>query len=222
MDSSYAMAKLTTITDCIEEVAPLALQENYDNSGLIIGNKNSEVGGVLLCIDITEDVIDEAIQKNCNLIISHHPLIFSGIKKIIGADYVQRCIVKAIKNDIAIYAAHTNFDNAQGGVSDVIADKIGLIHKQILQPKSDFLIKLVTFVPTSHLNQVQEALFAAGAGHIGNYDQCSFNAEGFGTFRAGTNTNPFVGEINTFHKEFETRLEVVFPKHLQSSILKTL
>ncbi len=213
---------VSEITSIIEEFAPLALQESYDNAGLLVGDKSMSVTGVLISIDVTEAVIDEAINHNCNLIISHHPLIFRGLKKIVGHDYIQRCVIKAIKNDIAIYSAHTNLDNVKNGVNGKIADKIGMINRQILQPKSEILLKLVTFVPQEHVENVQQALFKAGAGHIGEYDSCSFNTDGIGTFRANEHANPFVGEKNKLHSEPETRVEVILPKYLQSKVVSAL
>jgi len=188
-----------SICELIEEVAPLALQESYDNAGLLIGDSQMEVTSVLVCIDITEEVIEEAIQKKCNLIISHHPLIFNGLKRLTGQNEVQRCVAIAIKSDIAIYAAHTNLDNVLQGVNGKIAEKIGLKNIQILQPKQNALLKLITYVPKLHSFRVREALFEAGAGQIGNYDECSFNIEGVGTFRANENAQPFVGNIDELH-----------------------
>lgn len=213
---------VSEITSLIEEFAPLALQEDYDNAGLLVGDRDMEVSGVLLSIDITEAVIEEAIQSKCNLIIAHHPLIFRGLERITGQNYIQRCIINAIKNDIAIYAAHTNVDNVLNGVNGKIADKIGLIKRTILQPKSESLLKLITFVPVGYVEIVQQALFSAGAGHIGEYDCCSFNAEGTGTFRAGNNAKPFVGELNHLHAEPETRIEVILPNYLVTSVIKAL
>ncbi|MFV0390876.1 MAG: Nif3-like dinuclear metal center hexameric protein [Paludibacteraceae bacterium] len=205
--------RVSDITRLIEEFAPTALQEDYDNAGLLVGSKDTPVTGVLLCLDVTEAVIDEAIRCGCNLIISHHPLIFGGVKQIIGKNYVQRCIVKAIKNDVAIYAAHTNMDNVLNGVNGKIADKIGLINRSILSPKSENLLKFVTFVPHEFVEKVQTALFEAGAGTIGNYDCCSFNSVGTGTFRATDNANPFVGKAGKLHTEPETRVEVILPTY---------
>jgi dinuclear metal center YbgI/SA1388 family protein len=210
------------ITDYIELHAPLSLQESYDNAGLIIGDKNSETTGVLICIDITEEVLNEAIQKKCNLIISHHPLIFKGIKKINGNNFTEKLIIKAIKNDIAIYAAHTNLDNIIKGVNSIIADKLGLKNIKILSPKNGLLKKLITFCPVKHLEILRTALFEAGAGHIGNYDSCSFNAVGKGTFRALENANPFVGELNQLHTEEEIKIETIFPSYLENKIIKAL
>jgi len=211
-----------SICELIEEVAPLALQESYDNAGLLIGDSQMEVTSVLVCIDITEEVIEEAIQKKCNLIISHHPLIFNGLKRLTGQNEVQRCVAIAIKSDIAIYAAHTNLDNVLQGVNGKIAEKIGLKNIQILQPKQNALLKLITYVPKLHSFRVREALFEAGAGQIGNYDECSFNIEGTGTFRANEKAKPFVGNIDELHSEPETRVEVILPEYLKNDVLGAL
>lgn len=214
--------QIKTVTDIIETFAPLALQEKYDNAGLLVGNPDMAVSGALMCVDVTESVIDEAIAMNLNLIIAHHPLIFNGLKKITGQNEVQRCVMKAIKNDIAIYAAHTNVDNVIDGVNGRIADKIGLINRKVLQSKSDMLVKLVTFVPKLHVQRVREAIFEAGAGHIGNYDACSYNSEGYGSFRANSNATPFVGEVNKIHYEEETRIEVILPEYIQNKVIASM
>jgi len=214
--------KVKFICELIEEVAPLSLQESYDNAGLLVGDSQMEITSVLLSIDITEEVIDEAIRKNCNLIISHHPLIFSGLKRLTGQNEVQRCVAKAIKSDIAIYAAHTNLDNVLKGVSGKMAEKIGLINIHILQPKQNGLLKLITYAPKDHSDNVRNALFEAGAGQIGNYDSCSFNSEGTGTFKARNKARPFVGKIDEFHLEPETRIEVILPGYLKHQVLEAL
>lgn len=206
----------------IENFAPLSYQESYDNSGLLIGNQNQDITGAILCLDCTESVIEEAIQKKCNLIIAHHPIIFGGIKKINGANYVERTIIKAIQHDIAIYACHTNLDNVQLGVNQKIAQKIGLKHTQILNPKKSTLKKIVTFVPNLHLQKVQNSLFEAGAGHIGNYENCSFTSEGIGSFKANEKSNPFVGEKGNLHLEKETRLELIFESYKEQKIISVL
>jgi dinuclear metal center YbgI/SA1388 family protein len=211
-----------SICELIEEVAPLSLQESYDNAGLLIGDSQMEINSVLVSIDITEDVIDEAIRKNCQLIISHHPLIFNGLKRLTGQNDVQRCVAKAIKNDIAIYAAHTNLDNVLNGVSGKMAEKIGLKNIRILQPKQNILLKLITYVPYLYSDKVRKVLFEAGAGQIGNYDSCSFNADGVGTFRANENARPFVGNIDELHSEPETRIEVILPDYLKNEVLEAL
>lgn len=214
--------KISEITSVIESFAPLALQESYDNSGIQLGSITAETDSALICIDVTEEVIDEAISLNAKLIISHHPLIFKGLKSITGKDYIERCVVKALKNEITIYAAHTNLDNAWGGVSFKMAEKLGLQNVRILSELSDSLLKLVTFVPTASLEKVRTALFDAGAGHIGNYDQCSYQSEGYGTFRAGEGSNPFCGETGKRHSENEIRLEVILPDYLKSKVVKAL
>ena len=211
-----------TICKLMEDVAPLALQESYDNAGLLIGSAQMKVSGILLCIDVTEEIIDEAILKNCNLIISHHPLIFSALKCLTGQNETQRCIVKAIKNELAIYSAHTNIDNVLHGVNGKIAEKIGLTNVRILHPKQNILLKLVTFVPSECAEKVRSTLFEVGAGHIGNYDSCSYNTEGFGTFCAGNQANPFVGNRGEIHTEPETRIEVIFPEYKKNSVLNAL
>lgn len=192
------MIKLKEIQNFFEDFAPLKLQESYDNSGLILGNPNSEITSVLVTIDVTEDVVEEAIEKKAQLIVSHHPIVFSGIKKITGKNYVERTLLKAIKNDIAIYAAHTNLDNVIGGVNSKICEKIGLQNCKILQPAEGKLKKLVSFIPEDYVEKVREAVFATGAGYIGNYDYCGFNTQGTGSFRGNENTNPFVGKKEKF------------------------
>jgi len=214
--------KIKEILTTIEHLAPLSLQENYDNSGVQVGDVSHEVRGVLLCIDITEDVIEEAVRLGCNLIISHHPLAFRSFKSLTGKNYIERCMIKACKHDIVIYAAHTNLDNATGGVNFQLAKLLNLQQTRILAPKEKSLLKLVTFVPVSHTDSVRNVLFSAGAGNIGNYDACSYNILGEGTFRAGDNTNPYVGSAGKFHVEQETRIEVVLPVLKQREILRAL
>lgn len=206
----------------IESFAPTAYQEDYDNCGLITGNRSAEATGVLLSLDCIEEIVDEAIQNNCNLIIAHHPIVFSGLKKITGSNYIERTIIKAIKNDIAIYAAHTNMDNVINGVNYKIAEKLGLINVKILAPKNGLLKKLVTYVPQGHHTQVLNALFGAGCGHIGNYDSCSFNAEGTGTFRGNDQSQPFLGKPNELSKEPEIRIETIFESHTERQVLSAL
>lgn len=210
------------LTSYLESIAPLALQESYDNAGLITGNSKTEITGVLISLDCTENVIDEALQKNCNLIISHHPIIFGGLKKLTGSNMVERTVIKAIQNNIAIYAMHTNLDNVAHGVSYAIAEKLGLININVLAPKKHLLRKLVTFCPTEAAEKVRNALFQIGAGHIGNYDECSFNTEGSGSFRAAEGATPFVGEIGKRHYENEIRIETIFPAYLENEIIRTL
>ena len=214
--------QLKQITQYLESIAPLSFQESYDNAGLIIGRPENEVSGVLITLDVTEEILDEAISKKLNMVIAHHPIVFSGIKKLNGKNYIERCVEKAIKNDIAIYAAHTNLDSVFGGVNSKICEKLELRNCRILAPTQDYLKKLVTFVPTSHAENVKSALFEAGAGHIGNYDSCSFSIAGAGSFRGNEHTNPFVGEKNQLHQEEEIRIETIFPKHIQTKVISAL
>ena len=214
--------KIKDITGFLESIAHPFLQEPYDNCGLTIGSKDSNLEKVLLCLDVNEDVVDEAIQKGCNLIISHHPVIFKGLKKLNGNTENERLIIKAIKNNIALYAIHTNIDNILSGINGLLAEKTGLQNVEILLPKTGLLRKLVTFCPIAETAKVREALFNAGAGNIGNYDSCSFNTEGNGTFRANENAHPFTGNINELHFEKETRIETIYPVYLEKEIIAAL
>lgn len=214
--------RVKEIIQLIEQVAPLPLQEEFDNSGLQVGDSNREVTGVLLAIDVTENVMDEAISLGCNLVISHHPLLFHPFKSLTGRNYVERCIMKAIKYDIVVYAAHTNFDNAWNGVNFKLAEKLELQNVKILEPKKGALLKFVTTVPVQQADSVRNALFNAGAGRIGNYDSCSYNLTGQGTFRAQEGTHPHVGEVNKLHFEEEVRIETVFPAMKKEEVLRAL
>jgi dinuclear metal center YbgI/SA1388 family protein len=214
--------KIAEIINHLETIAPAALQESYDNAGLLTGNANWDCTGAICTLDVTEDVVLEAIEKKCNLIVAHHPIIFSGLKKITGKNYVEKTIIAAIKNDIAIYAIHTNLDNVLHGVNAKIADKLGLINRQILQPKIGNIKKLYTYVPIEFADKVKDAIFAAGGGAIGNYVECSFVTEGIGSFKATDGTKPFVGNIGERHYEKEKKLEIIFEEHKQNAILNAL
>lgn len=214
--------KLTDILKQLETWAPPSLQEGYDNARLITGDPRMEITSALATLDCTEKVVDEAIQRNCNLIIAHHPIVFGSLKSLTGKNYVERTVIKAIKNDIAIYAIHTNLDNVSSGVNAKIGERLQLKNLEILAPKSETLSKLFTFAPLDHADAVRQALFEAGAGNIGDYDHCSFNQNGTGTFRGSDSTNPFVGEKGEEHHEDETKIEVVFPRHLQSQVIQAL
>ena len=216
------MVIVNDIIKAIEAVAPVPWQESYDNAGLQVGDRFQSVSGAVVCIDVTEAVVDEAVALGYNLIIAHHPLLFKGLKSITGSSYIERIVIKAIRHGIAIYAAHTNLDNAPGGVSFKMAQKLGLQSVKVLDPLSGQLTKLVVYVPESHAEVVRSALFEAGAGHIGNYDQCSFGQKGEGTFRAGTNANPYCGKVGEMHREHEIRLEVILPIYAQHSVLDAL
>jgi dinuclear metal center YbgI/SA1388 family protein len=206
----------------LESKVPISLQESYDNCGLLVGDSTKVVNGVLLCLDVTEEILNEAIQLNCNVIIAHHPFIFSGIKKITGANATERILISAIKNNIAIYAGHTNYDNVDFGVNKIICEKLGLKNTKILAPQKNSLLKLQTYAPSAHADSIRKAIFEAGAGSIGNYTNCSFNTQGQGTFRASTESNPFVGEKNQDHTENETKIEVIFPNYIQSKVVSAL
>jgi len=216
------MTQIRDITHFLENFAPLYLQESYDNAGLVFGDPNKKIESALVTLDVTEDVVEEAIKKKCGLIVAHHPIVFSGLKKITGKNYVERTLLKAIKNDVAIYAVHTNLDSVHGGVNGKICEKLGLGNCRILQPAKGLLKKLVTFIPTEHAEKVREAVFSAGAGHIGNYDSCSYNVHGQGTFRGSDSTTPFVGEKEKHHYENEIRFETVLPAYLQSQVVSAL
>ena len=216
------MIRIKDILKEIELYAPLPLQEDFDNSGVQVGDVNQLATGALLCLDVTEEVIEEAIDRDCNLIIAHHPLAFRAFKSLTGKNYVERCMMKACKHDLVVYAAHTNLDNAVGGVNYKLAEMIGLQNVRILSPMSDSLLKLVTFVPEAHAESVRSALFAAGAGSIGNYDRCSYNLNGEGTFRAGAGCHPFCGEIDELHTEKEVRIETILPAFKKTTVLRAL
>ncbi|MCK8141779.1 Nif3-like dinuclear metal center hexameric protein [Flavobacterium sp. I-SCBP12n] len=216
------MSKIKDILSILEEMAPLAYAEDFDNVGLLVGDQNNEATGVLVCHDALESIIDEAIAKKCNLVVCFHPILFSGLKKIIGKDYVERSIIKAIKNDIAIYAVHTALDNHQNGVNKIFCDALGLINTKVLVPKENFIRKLVTYTIAENAEKVRKALFDAGAGNIGNYEDCSFNSKGIGTFMGNENSNPQLGERFEFVQKEEIKIEVTFEKHLENKILKAL
>lgn len=214
--------KIAEVVSFLESQADPSLQEGYDNAGLLTGNAAWDCTGILCCLDSTEEVVSEAIEKKCNLIIAHHPIIFGGLKKINGKNYVERTVIRAIRNDIAIYAIHTNLDNVLNGVNGRMAGRLALQNVRILMEKEHTLKKLYVFVPADHASAVRQAIFDAGGGHIGNYSECSFNTNGTGTFKAGDNASPFTGEKNRLHEESEVRLEVVFPVHLQSVLVAAM
>ncbi|MFO7939672.1 MAG: Nif3-like dinuclear metal center hexameric protein [Bacteroidales bacterium] len=214
--------QIKEIVRTIEQFAPPALQESYDNAGLIVGDAEKSVSSALITVDVTEDVVDEAIEKDAGLIISHHPVIFGGLKKLTGRTYVERIVLKAIKHDIALFSAHTNLDKTQGGVNFKIAEKLALQNVSILMPEENQLLKLVYFVPKAHVEKTRKAVFEAGAGSIGQYDECSYNLEGTGTFRAGDAANPFVGDKGVRHEEQEIRVETILPSYLKATILSAL
>ncbi len=216
------MTKIKEVTNFLQTYAPLALQEEYDNAGLIVGDSNEDITGVLVCLDCIESVVDEAIQLKANLIVAHHPIVFKGLKKFNGSNYVERTIIKAIKNNIAIYAIHTNLDNVNNGVNKVIADRLGLQNCSILAPKPQTLKKITFFVPASHVDQVCESMYGIGAGNIGNYRNCSFKVDGKGSFMPKEMANPYSGKIGEVAVEDETRVEMMFPTYLQSKVVAAM
>lgn len=214
--------KIKNIADFLESIAPLSYQESYDNCGLLVGDPNASVKKVLVTLDVTEAVVQEAIEQKCQLIVAHHPIIFSGIKKLNGKNYVERVVIKAIKHGIGIYAIHTNLDNIEGGVNHQICQRLGLQDCRILSPKKGLLKKLYTFVPVADAENVRDALFAAGAGHIGHYSEASFSMAGTGTFKGDETTNPAIGKKGKRESVAEERVETIFPAYLQNKVVNAL
>ncbi|WP_017260107.1 Nif3-like dinuclear metal center hexameric protein [Pedobacter arcticus] len=214
--------QIKDLTNYLESIAPSNYQESYDNSGLIVGDYNQTINKALVSLDCTEAIVDEAIATGCDIIISHHPIVFKGLKRFNGSNYVERVVMKAIANNIALYAIHTNLDSVSTGVNAKICEKIGLTNCKTLAPKSGILKKLCFFVPLTATEVVKNAIFNAGAGQIGNYSNCSFSVKGEGTFKANEKANPFVGQKNEIHTEAEQRVEVVYPAQAESQIIKAL
>jgi len=214
--------KIKDIITILEEMAPLAYAEDFDNVGLLTGNPNDGATGILVCHDALEAIVDEAIAKNCNMVICFHPILFSGLKKITGRNYVERAVIKAIKYDIAIYAVHTALDNHKNGVNKIFCDALGLMNTKVLIPKEGFIRKLVTYTIQENFETLRNALFDSGAGSIGNYENCSFSSEGKGTYQGNADSNPEIGEPGEFIQARELKLEVTFEKHLEGRILQAL
>ncbi len=210
------------ITCILEELAPKPYAESFDNVGLLVGNLNQKVSKALLTLDCTEEVVDEAIEKKSDLIITFHPIIFKGLKSITGKNYVERVVLKAIKNDIAIYAIHTNLDFAWQGSNKKLCDILKLSNIKILLPKEKTIKKLTFYAPNDHAEKVREALFKVGAGSIGNYSHCSFNVEGTGSFKGNEESNPVIGKKGALHYEKETAVNMTFPWYLENQIISTL
>ncbi len=215
--------QIKDVTQYLETIAPLAYQEKYDNAGLIIGNSAAPVSKILVCLDITEKVLQEAIDTQCELIVAHHPIIFQPLKKINGKNFIERIVIKAIKNDVALYAIHTNLDNVlKNGVNGTLAQKLGLKNIRILEPKTDLLNKLTTFVPVEQKEKILSALYEAGAGNIGDYKNCSFSSVGEGEFTPHGDAQPFIGALNTSEKVEEARIEVIMPAQLSIAVIRAL
>ncbi|GAC1602258.1 MAG: Nif3-like dinuclear metal center hexameric protein [Hymenobacter sp.] len=223
------MPTVQDLARLLEAAAPLAYQESYDNAGLQCGNPQAEITGVLIALDCTPAVVAEAQRRGCNVVVAHHPVIFRPLKRLTGATEVEQTLIAALKNDVAIYAAHTNLDNVRGGVNDKLAEKLGLTHTRVLAPQSGTLARLITYVPNRPADQqadvagrVLAALYAAGAGQVGQYADCSFRAEGTGTFTPGAGTRPAIGTPHQPETVPELRLEVLLPLHRQAAVLRAL
>jgi len=210
------------IAKVLEELAPLAHAEDFDNVGLLVGDPYMEVKGVLVTLDTLENVVDEAIQKKCNLIVSFHPIIFKGLKRLTGSNYVERVVLKAIVNNIAIYSMHTALDNSKMGVNAKICEVLGLKNPEILIPRAKSIKKLITYAPMADAESIKLALFQAGAGEIGKYSNCSYSLEGIGSFKAGDNANPTVGTIGEVHFEKEAQINVIYSFEKEKAILSAL
>lgn len=213
---------VSEIISHLETLAPRSLQESYDNAQLICGSPAQVVRQALVCLDCTEAVVEEAIANKCDLVIAHHPLVFSGLKSLTGKNHVERTLIKAIRHNVAIHALHTNLDHVWNGVNRRIGERLGLQQLRILSPKKGVLKKLFTFVPTTHAEAVRQAMFDAGAGHIGEYDHCSYNSAGTGTFRGSGLSNPFTGEQGKEHHEAETKVEVIVPAYAVNPVVDAL
>jgi dinuclear metal center YbgI/SA1388 family protein len=206
----------------LESLAPLAYQESYDNSGLLVGDPQVPVRGILVALDATEAVVDEALARGCNLVVAHHPIVFSGLKKLTGRNYVERTVIKAIQYGVGLYAIHTNLDHVLAGVNARLAGRLGLQNGQILAPKRGLLKKLTVFVPQANAEAVLAALAQAGAGQIGNYSHCSFTVPGQGTFMPNAQASPHLGQANVLERVAETRIEVVLPAHAEGPVLAAM
>jgi dinuclear metal center YbgI/SA1388 family protein len=214
--------KIKEILAVLDELAPSSYQESYDNAGLITGDSDLACTGVICTLDATEEVIMEAKRKGCNLVVAHHPIIFGGLKKITGRNYVERAVIAAIRNDIAIYAIHTNLDNLLTGVNSQMADKLGLQNRKVLVHKQNNLMKLIVFVPVADAPGVREALFKAGGGSIGKYTDCSFVTRGKSTFTPGEGTNPHTGSHGKREETEEEKIEIIFPAYLKEKLINAM
>ena len=218
----FATMRIQNFIDVIEEWAPTAYAEDFDNVGLIIGNPELECKGVLVTHDTLENVVEECIKKDFNLIVSFHPIIFSGLKKLTQSTYVERVVTKAIKNDICVYAIHTALDNHRFGVSHALAENLGLYDIEVLSPKEKTIRKLTTYAPKNEAPVLLEKLYEAGAGKIGNYKECSFISSGKGTFKGNENSNPNLGVKGEKTEVDEVQINLIFELHSQQKILHTL
>ncbi len=213
---------LNDLIRAIDAEAPFALQESYDNSGIQVGSPQQEIKRGLVCLDVTPEVMAEAVRKKCDVVISHHPLIFKGLTRLAGETPAEQVVIEAIRHGIAVVAVHTNLDNIRLGVNHLLGTRLGLQNLRVLQPVKSMLMKLVTFCPKDHAGKVRAAMFRAGAGHIGDYDCCSFGVEGKGSFRAGDDTSPFVGKVGELHYEAEERIETILPVYLKHAVVAAM
>ncbi|WP_318309834.1 Nif3-like dinuclear metal center hexameric protein [Flagellimonas crocea] len=210
------------IAKILEGLSPLAHAEAFDNVGLLVGNPNMKVNGVLVTLDTMENVVEEAIQKKCNLIVSFHPIIFKGLKKLTGSNYVERVVLKAIANNIAIYSMHTALDNSKMGVNAKICEVLGLKNPEILIPRAKSIKKLTTYAPLADAENIKSTLFQAGAGEIGKYSNCSYSLDGVGSYKAENGANPTIGKLGELHYEKETQINVIYSFEKEKTILKAL
>lgn len=215
--------KAEEVVALIEELAPPGLAEAWDNSGWQVGDPNQEVDRVMVALDIDEQVAGEAVEKGVQLIISHHPLIMKGLKSIRLDTAAGRLTGKLIRAGIGAYAAHTNLDSTRGGINDRLAQKLGLQDTRVLfVVEKEKYLKLVVFVPESHLQDVMGALRRQGAGWIGNYSDCTFQVKGTGTFRPGEGTDPYIGKQGELERVEEVRLETIVPAPIVDKVLKAV
>jgi dinuclear metal center YbgI/SA1388 family protein len=214
--------KISEFVSFLNQLAPYSYQESYDNSGLLVGDPNAEISGVLVSLDCIESVIDEAISLGCNTIVSHHPIVFKGLKRITGSNYIERTVQKAIKNDINLISIHTNLDNVAHGVNKIICDKLNLKNTKILSPKESGFAKLSIYVPITHADVLRQAISEAGAGKIGDYEACSFSFSGTGRFKPNSNANPYIGKPGELEEVQEEKIDVVVPKHALGNVLSAM
>lgn len=215
--------KLKSFVKKIEKKYPLNLAYDWDNVGLLVGDNDQEINKIMVCLEANEKVINEAIENDIDLIITHHPFIFSKIKKVTTSDLKGNLIHKLIKNNISIYSMHTNFDIAFDGLNDYFAEMLELDNIKILdKTNSENLYKLAVYVPKTHLDNVRTALGNSGAGHLGNYKECSFSSEGEGRFKPCDGANPYIGETNTLESVHEVKIETIVPQKILDKVISAM
>lgn len=215
--------KLKSFIKKIENKYPLSLAYDWDNVGLLVGDNEQEVKKIMLCLEANENVVDEAIENNVDLIITHHPFIFSKMKKVTTGDLKGRLIHKLIKNNISIYSMHTNFDIAFDGLNDYFTEMLDLKNIKILdKTNSETLYKLAVYVPKTHIDIVRTALGNSGAGHLGNYKECSFTSEGEGRFKPCDGSNPYIGKVDTLESVHEVKIETIVPQKILDKVISVM